>query len=83
MVGRCMFIGAIVLLPIEAWLSGSGRTAMKRRKWRLEQKALIVLEGLKRQPIGFSRKKNFLWRPRLDEHQRILERKRFQYPGRR
>jgi hypothetical protein len=25
---------------------------MKRRKWRPEQKALIVLEGLKGKPIG-------------------------------
>jgi uncharacterized protein len=35
-----------------AWLSGSGRTAMKRRKWKPGQKALIVLEGLKGRPIG-------------------------------
>jgi transposase-like protein len=35
-----------------AWLSGSGRTAMRRRKWKPEQKALIVLEGLKGRPIG-------------------------------
>src|SRR4029453_6009419 len=34
------------------WLSGPGRTAMKRRQWKPEQKALIVLEGLKGRPIG-------------------------------
>jgi Transposase len=33
-------------------LSGNGRTAMKRRKWKPGQKALIVLEGLKGRPIG-------------------------------
>jgi transposase-like protein len=35
-----------------AWLSGKARTAMKRRRWKPEQKALIVLEGLKGRPIG-------------------------------
>jgi hypothetical protein len=39
-----------------ASLSGPGRTALKRRRWRPEQKALIVLEGLQARPSGkFSR----------------------------
>jgi hypothetical protein len=35
-----------------AWLSGPGRTAMKRRQWKPEQKALIVLERLRSTAIN-------------------------------
>jgi len=55
-----------------AWLSGSGRTAMKRRKWKPGQKALIVLEGLKGRPIGelcaeheISQAQYYQWRDQL------------------